>query len=403
MSTEELSVAVIGAGMAGRAHAYGYRQAGSLYSSDFPKVRLAAIADANVPLGEDATRRYGFERTYSDWRQVAEDPSIDAVSIVVGNALHREIAQGLLESGKHVLCEKPLAGSLEDAQAMVELERQHGAATDSAGRPLVTATGYTVRRSPALNAIREKLQNGEFGPVSNFIATYLCDYSCDPRAPMSWRYKGAPGSGALGDLGSHAIDTGEFLNGPITAVRGAFMDTIHKERPLPVGNVVGHAHAEVSDEVEPVENEDFLTFTCTFANGAIGTYTISRVAFGSPNGQAYQVVGPQAQASWRIDKPAEFEYDDAQAGYQTRGSRRVLINPETPLFANSCAMDAPGNGWNYNENFVIQARAFLGQVLGATGGLEPCASFADGLHTLEIIQAIADSAAQGGSEVAIAR
>lgn len=100
MSTEELSVAVIGAGMAGRAHAYGYRQAGSIYSSDFPKIRLAAVADANVPLGKDATRRYGFEKTYSDWRQVAEDPSIDAVSIVVGNALHREIAQGLLESGK---------------------------------------------------------------------------------------------------------------------------------------------------------------------------------------------------------------------------------------------------------------------------------------------------------------
>lgn len=399
MSAEELSIAVIGAGMAGRAHAYGYRQARSVYNSDFPQIRLAAIADANVPLGEDATRRYGFETTYSDWCQVAEDSSIDAVSIVVGNALHREIAQGLLESGKHVLCEKPLAGSLEDAKAMVELEKEYSGKTDREGRPLVTSVGYTVRRMPALNAIKEKVDSGEFGPVSNFISNYLVDYSCDEKAPMSWRYKGGPGSGALGDLGSHVLDTGEFVNGPVTAVRGAFMDTIISERHLPLGAVVGHGHVEISDEVEPVENEDFLTFTCRFANGAIGTYTISRVAFGTPNSQTYHVVGPRAQASFDITKPAEFMYDDAQAAADTRGQRRVLINGDTPLYANSCAMDSPGVGWNYNDDFVIQGRAFLAQVAGVPTGLAPCASFADGLHTLEIIQAIADSAAQNGAEV----
>ena len=399
MTETPLSVAVIGAGMAGRAHAYGYRQAGSIYDSDFPRIRLAAIADANVPLGEDATRRYGFERTYSDWRQVAEDPEIDAVSIVVGNALHLPIARGLLEAGKHVLCEKPLAGTLEDAQAMVELEREYAGRTDAQGRPLITSVGYTVRRMPALNAIKAKVEGGEFGPVTNFIGTYLCDYSCDERAPMSWRYKGGPGSGALGDLGSHVIDTGELINGPITAVRGAVMDTITKERPLPLGAVVGHQHVEVSDEVEPVENEDFLTFTCSFANGAVGTYTISRVAFGTPNSQIYHLVGPRAQASFDITKPAEFMYDDAQAAADTRGQRRVLINPETPLYANSCAMDAPGIGYNYNDNFAIQARAFLGQVAGVETGLDPCARFADGLHTLEVIQAIAASAEQGGTEV----
>ena len=397
-----LSVAVIGAGMAGRAHAYGYRQAGSVYESDFPRIRLAAVADANVPLGEDTARRYGFERTYSDWRQVAEDPEIDAVSIVVGNALHLPIARGLLEAGKHVLCEKPLAGTLEDAQAMVELEREYGQKTDTQGRPLITSVGYTVRRMPALNAIKAKVDSGEFGPVTNFISTYLCDYSCDERAPMSWRYKGGPGSGALGDLGSHVLDTGEQINGPVTAVRGAFMDTITKERPLPLGAVVGHQHVEVSDEVEPVENEDFLTFTCSFANGAVGTYTISRVAFGTPNSQTYHVVGPQAQAAFDITKPAEFMYDDAQASPETRGQRRVLVNPETPLFANSCAMDAPGIGYNYNDNFAIQARAFLGQVAGVETGLQPCAGFADGLHTLRIIEAIAQSAERDGAEVRVA-
>lgn len=401
MVDQRLSVAVIGAGMAGRSHAYGYRQAGSVYDSRFPDVRLSAIADMNTELGQDTARRYGFEKAYSDWTQVAEDPEIDAVSIVVGNALHLPIARGLLEAGKHVLCEKPLAGTLEDAEAMVELEKEYGQKTDRFGRPLITSVGYTVRRMPALNAVKQKIDSGEFGPVTNFISTYLCDYSCDERAPMSWRYKGGPGSGALGDLGSHVIDTGEYLNGPVTAVRGAFMDTLYKERHLPLGAVVGHGHAEVSDEVEPVENEDFLTFTCTFANGAIGTYTISRVAFGTPNSQTYHVVGPQAQASFDITKPAEFMYDDAQASPDTRGQRRVILSADTPLYANSCAMDAPGVGWNYNDNFAIQARAFLEQVSGTTSQLAPGGSFADGLHTLRIIQAIAQSAENSGTEVEV--
>ena len=396
-----LNVAVIGAGMAGRAHAYGYQQAGSVADAEFPAIRRVAVADVNQPLAQDTACRYGFEKTYADWRQVAEDPEIDAVSIVVGNALHLPVAEGLLEAGKHVLCEKPLAGSLEDAEAMVELERRHADRTDRHGRPLVTSVGYTVRRMPALNALRQKVHSGEFGPVTSFLATYLVDYSCDEKAPMSWRYQGGPGSGALGDLGSHVIDTGEFLNGPITAVRGAFMDTLITQRHRPVGAVVGHGHTEISDEVEPVENEDFLTFTCRFANGAVGTYTISRIAFGSPNSQTYQVVGPRAQAFFDITRPAEFLYDDAQASPETRGQRRVLINAQTPLYPNSCAMDAPGVGWNYNDNFVLQARAFLGQVTGIDTGLEPCASFADGLHTLRIIQAIAASAENHGQEVTL--
>lgn len=137
-SAKPLSVAVIGAGMAGRSHAAGYRNVNTVFGAGLPPVRLAAIADANVELGADAARRYGFEALPS-WEAVAEDPTIDAVSIVVGNALHRPIAEALVAAGKHVLCEKPLAGSLEDARAMAELERS---------ADVVTAVGYTFRRSP---------------------------------------------------------------------------------------------------------------------------------------------------------------------------------------------------------------------------------------------------------------
>ncbi|WP_237225154.1 Gfo/Idh/MocA family protein [Rothia nasisuis] len=394
MAPSEIRVAVIGAGMAGLGHAYGYRMASAIHHGDLPTIRLAAIADANVTLAETAAARYGFEKVYSDWTQVAQDPNIDAVSIVVGNALHLPIARGILESGKHVLCEKPLAGTVEDALAMVELEKQYGG-------QLVTATGYTVRRTPALAAIKDKIDSGTFGPVSNFISTYLCDYSADPAAPMSWRYKGPLGSGAIGDLGSHTIDTGEYLNGAIVAVRGATLSTFIKERPLPLGTVVGHDHTEVSDRFEPVENEDSATFTCVFANGAQGTYTISRIAFGNPNGQTYAVYGPHASANWDILRPAEFAYNDASAPVDTAGPRTVVLNSHTPTYPGSLAMDAPGVGYNYNQNFAFQARAFLEQVAGITGHLTPCASFADGLHTLRVIEAIVESHLNHGAEVKV--
>ncbi|HEX2171935.1 MAG TPA: Gfo/Idh/MocA family oxidoreductase, partial [Dehalococcoidia bacterium] len=208
---EQLSVAVIGAGMAGRSHAAAYRMVNTVFGAGLPPIRLAAIADANTALAEDGARRYGYEKALPSWEAVAEDPEIDAVSIVVGNALHRPIAEALVAAGKHVLCEKPLAGSMEDARAMVELEKN--------GK-VVTAVGYTYRRNPAVAAIRDHVRNGDLGELTTFHGRYWCDYACDPRGPLSWRFKGGMGSGALGDIGAHIIDLGEYLCGPIVSVAG---------------------------------------------------------------------------------------------------------------------------------------------------------------------------------------
>ncbi|MGW7487227.1 Gfo/Idh/MocA family protein [Streptomyces sp. NPDC054786] len=144
-SADPISVAVTGAGMAGRSHAAGYRNVNTVFGAGLPPVRPAAIADANVELSEDAARRYGYEKALPSWEAVAEDPSIYAVSIVVGNALHRRIAEALVAVGKHVLCEKPLAGPLEDARAMAALERTAG---------VTTVVGCTFRRSPVITSIR---------------------------------------------------------------------------------------------------------------------------------------------------------------------------------------------------------------------------------------------------------
>ncbi|QUH03552.1 Gfo/Idh/MocA family oxidoreductase [Saccharopolyspora erythraea] len=393
MSKQPLSVAVIGAGMAGRSHAAGYRQVNTVFGEGLPPIRLAAIADANTELAEDAARRYGYEKAVSSWEEIVDDPSIDAVSIVVGNALHRPIAEALIRAGKHVLCEKPLAGSPADAEAMVAAERT---------AEVVTAVGYTFRRSPAIAAIRDHVQSGELGDMTLFNGRYWADYACDPRGSLSWRFKGGPGSGALGDVGAHIIDAGEYVCGPIKSVAGAELSTQIPKRPLPLGAVVGHGTAPVSDEVGEVENEDTAVFTARFESGLTGSFSVSRTAFGMPNGLAFDAYGLSGRASFDWHRPAEYLFDDTQPEARTRGARQVIAGPQLPYFAGGYPMQAPGNGGGNAEMFVYQCRAFLDQVAGTPEPQPECASFADALHTMNVIQAIVASAQSGGASVDVA-
>jgi predicted dehydrogenase len=392
MPEQQVSVAVIGAGMAGRSHAAGYRQANTVFGRGLPPIRLAAIADANRALAEDAADRYGFEKAVSSWEAVAEDPSVDAVSIVVGNALHRPIAEALVAAGKHVLCEKPLAGSTEDARAMVELEKNAN---------VVTAVGYTYRRNPAIAAIRDHVRNGDFGDLSVFHGRYWCDYACDPRGPFSWRFTGGLGSGALGDIGAHIIDVGEYICGPIESVSGGTVSIQVDKRPLPLGAVVGHETAPVGDEMGDVDNEDTAVFAAHFRSGLTASFSVSRTAFGMPNGLGFDVYGLSGRASFDFHRPAEYLLDDARPQTGSRGVRQVIVGPQLPYFRDGYPMQAPGVGGGNAEMFTYQARAFLDQITGVADPVPPNASFADALHTMEIIGAVVQSSETGGASVPV--
>lgn len=223
MTEKPISVAVIGAGMAGRTHANAWSQAETIYEPGrIPKVRLAAICDSYEPFAKNAAASYGYERYETDWRRIAEAEDIDVVSIVVANNLHREIAEALVANGKHVLCEKPLTDNLADARAMVELEKN---------ATVVTGTGFGYRRQPGLAQIAKLAREGNLGEVHSFTARYLCDYGADPDVPIAWRYKGPMGSGALGDVGSHMNDIAEFICGPVESVAGGSFRTVITHRP----------------------------------------------------------------------------------------------------------------------------------------------------------------------------
>ncbi len=395
MSGPGLGVAVIGAGMAGRAHAQGYRTASALFDLDLPPVRLVAIADAHEPFARDAAARYGYQRAETSWQAVAEADDIDVVSVVVANSLHREVVEGLLAAGKHVLCEKPLAPSAADARAMVEAAERAG--TQS-------AVGFTFRRSPAIAAVQRHLASGALGEVRHYNGHYWCDYGVDPRAPISWRYQGGPGSGALADIGSHLIDIGEFLTGPVQSVSGAVFSTFTAARPKSLGVIAGHARGAVSDELAPVDNEDLATFTAHFAGGAVGTYSVSRVTPGLPNGLGFEVTAELGAMAFDLNRPAEFTVYDGAAPAGLGGYRQVLVGPEHPYVARGLAMDFPSVGHGQNEFFAYQARCWLAQVAGtaSTPALPALPTLAHGLHNLEVIDAVTRSAAAGGAQMKVA-
>ncbi|HET7279635.1 MAG TPA: Gfo/Idh/MocA family oxidoreductase [Dermatophilaceae bacterium] len=388
--SNSLGVAVIGAGMAGRAHCAGYRAAPTLFDPPLPPITYAAVVDANEGVAKDAARRYGYERASTDWRSLLEADDVQVVSIVVANSLHREIAEALLDAGKHVLCEKPLADTLENAQAMVAAAEAHP--------DLVTATGFVYRRQPAVAAIRD-LVTTEFGEVSHFNGRYWCDYARSAETPMAWRYKGGPGTGALSDIGSHLIDLAEFVCGPMTAVGGAAFTTKVTERFVPLGTTYGHAKAELSDVKEPVENDDVATFTAHFASGAVGTFSISRVAPGHANSLAFDLMAETGAAKWDMDRPAEFSVVRKLRGDGFDGYNQVLVGPAHPYLKGGVPMDFPGVSYGVGDLFGFQARAFLEQVAGIEGGLPPVAGFSDGVRDLTIIDAVIRSAAARGATV----
>ena len=391
MSDSSIGVAVIGAGMAGRAHAAGYRSASTVYGEGLPEIRLAAIADVNPAFAADTARRFGYERAEGSWEAVAAADDVDVVSVVVANPLHRRIVEGLLAAGKHVLCEKPMAPTVEDAEAMV-------AAAGASDRE--TGIGFVFRRSPAIGAIREQLASDAMGRPLHFNGHYWCDYGVDPRGPMSWRYKGGPGSGALSDIGSHLIDLAEFVCGPIQSVRGAVLSTFVTERALPLGAAVGHAAAEVSDVTEPVENEDLVTFTATFQSGATGTLSASRAAFGLANSLGFELFTSSGAATFDLARAGEFGFIDGAPAGPTQGFRRVLVGPGHPYLTGGIPMDFPGVGYGQNDLFTFQARAFLEQVAGLEG-LPRLASFSEGLHNIRLLDAVVASAKAGGADVTI--
>jgi len=242
----------------------------------------------------------------------------------------------------------------------------------------------------------------DLGKVLHFSGRYWTDYGCDQHGPMSWRFKGPAGSGALADVGSHLAYVSEFLCGDMTSVSGGQLSTVINERPLPLGAVMGHDHAEVSDVFEAVTNDDYAAFSATFENGA-GAIEVSRVAAGHANSLIFEVFCENGAAMFDQRRPSEIQLFLREGKSSQAGYRQIILGPEHPYLSGGLAMDAPSVGFGQNDAFAYQARAFLEEVAGLSDevSLPRCASFSEGVHNMEVLAAVAESAADHGASVTV--
>lgn len=373
-----LGVAMIGYAFMGRAHSQAWRTVGAAF--DVPEVARKVIVGRDEQAVAEAAGRLGWEEHATDWREVIAREDIDIVDICTPGFLHAEIAIAALEAGKHVLCEKPLANDTAEAEAMVE------AATAAQARGQVAALGFTYRRVPALALARQLVADGRLGTVRQARACYLQDWLVDEGAPMTWRLrKETAGSGALGDIGSHAIDQIQLLTGQrTTAVRGR-LATMVPER-------------QGEDGTEQVTVDDAAWATLELDGGAVASVEVSRMATGAKNQLQIELYGTDGALRFDLESPNELWFLDATAPIAEQGFTRILVTePEHPYLE---AWWPQGHVLGWENAFSNQARDLLVAIRdGHKAPYSP--DFAEGLALQRVLDAIIASDAADGATVAL--
>lgn len=379
-----LRVAMIGYGFMGAAHSQGWRTAPRFFALPY-EPELAVIVGRDAARVEDARVRFGWQRAATDWRSVVADPDIDVVDICTPGDSHAEIAIAALEAGKHVLCEKPLANTVEEAEAMT------AAAERAAERGIRSMVGFSYRRVPAIGLARTLVQDGRLGEIRQVRALYLQDWLRDEDGPMTWRLdKTLAGSGSLGDIGAHAVDLVERLTGSrLTGVSGT-LATFVEERPL-LAEGVGLS-GTASAERGRVTVDDAAWFTARLsgggADGAIGAFEATRYATGRKNALRIELSGSRGAIAFDLERMNELEFYDATAPAGEQGFTRIVATePEHPYMANWWPT---GHAIGYEHAFSHEVVDF---VTAVAAGADPEPSFADGLHIQRVLEAVERSAA----------
>ncbi len=385
---QRLRIAMVGHGFMGAAHSQAWRTAPRFFDLGV-EPEMAVIVGRDPERTEAARVQYGWQSASSDWRAVVADPDIDVVDIVSPGSSHVEIAIAALEAGKHVLCEKPLANTVEQAEAMT------AAAAAARAHGVRAMVGFSYRRVPAIAFARQLVQDGRIGTVRQVRALYLQDWLADEDGPMTWRLdKELAGSGALGDIGAHAIDLVEHVTGAeLTRVSG-LLETFVTERPL-LADGVGLS-GTASSERGQVTVDDAAFFTARLgggaADGAIGTFEATRYATGRKNGLTLEISGSEGAIQFDLESMNELRLYESSAPAGEQGFRRILVTePEHPYMA---AWWPTGHLIGYEHTFSHQVKDFVESIVAGT---DPSPSFEDGLHVQRVLDAVERSAADGSS------
>jgi predicted dehydrogenase len=374
-----VGIGLVGVGWMGRVHSAAYHRARHHYPDCAGVARLVIAADESEERARRAADELGYERSTADWREVVDDPDVEAVSITVPNDLHRDVALASAVTGKHIWIEKP-AGRVPEETAEI------AAAVETAG--VRSRIGFNYRQAPAVQHARRLIESGALGAIDHFRSQWVAAYAASPQGALTWRFlRGKAGLGVLGDLGSHAVDLAHFLLGAIEGVV-ARTETIVPERPLPAAAGT-HFDVVTRGELAPVENEDVVWSIVRFERGVTGTIEASRVAVGPQARYAFEVHGSRGAIAWDFERMNELAVflplETGDAGYS-----RVLMGPQHQPF--SRFQPGPGLPMGYDDLKVVEAALFLESVVD---GAQREPGVREALAAARVIAAMERSAATG--------
>ena len=388
--SDTLRVAMIGHGFMGAAHSQGWRVAPRFFPLPF-RPEMTVLVGRRPEAVAAAAETWGWAETATDWREVIARDDIDVIDIVTPGDSHAEIAIAALQAGKHVLCEKPLANTVAEAEAMAD------AAAAAHARGVRAMVGFTYRRVPAVTFMRDLIAAGKVGRVQQVRAAYRQDWLVDPEAPLAWRLqKEHAGSGALGDIGAHIIDMTQFVTGQTVDSVSGVLDTIVARRPL-LGEGSGLS-GTAGEGYGDVTVDDVAIFTGRLAEGALVSFEATRFATGRKNALTVEVSGDAGALAFDLEDLNTLRFYDRTAPGELQGFTRILVTEPQHPYAG--AWWPAGHMLGYEHGFSHQVKDLVEAI---AEGTDPHPTFAEGLAVQRVLAAVEESSQNGSAWVATGR
>lgn len=361
---DRVGVGMVGYAFMGAAHSQAWRSVNRFF--DLPLAAdMVAVAGRTRTSVAAAAAKLGWRAYETDWRALLSRDDIQIIDICTPGDSHAEIALAALDAGKHVICEKPLANTVEEAEAMAD------AAAQARARGIVSMVAFNYRRVPAIALARRLVAGGRLGTIRHVRAQYLQDWIVDPEYPLVWRLqRDKAGSGALGDIGAHIVDTTQFILGDLISGVSGLTETFIKERP----------GGEVTVD-------DCALFLGRFSGGAVASFEATRLATGRKNALRIEINGSEGSLAFDFEAMNELWFYDRADDEETAGFRRILVTEASHPYME--AWWPPGHLIGYEHTFTHEVRDFLAAL---AEGTPPAPSFADGLQVQRVLAAVEASA-----------
>jgi predicted dehydrogenase len=364
----EIRVGLIGAGFMGVAHSNAFKSIATWHELPCDVV-MQAVCGTDLGKLADFAGKFGWESYDDDWRNLVASEEIDLISVAVPGHLHRDIVVEAARHGKMILCEKPLANNLADAEEMLKAVREARVAN---------CCGFSYRSTPAQALARKLVDQEKIGSIHHVHARYAQDWPSDPAFPMTWRFdRERAGSGSLGDICAHSIDAARFITGLEFVEVVGNLATVIKERPAD----------ESGGSKMTVTVDDVAQFLCTFDNGATGCFEATRMATGRKNHNCIEVNGEKGSLYWNFEEQNYLYFYDKTRPVAEQGFTKINVTHDTHPYGGGPWPQ--GHGIGYADTFVIEIAGFLKSILNDE---EYHPDFEDGVKCQRVLEAVARSA-----------